>query len=88
MLAPYIELFEEIFRADPDYRFGEDESVYDRLFEVGMSNLSSVRDLSFPEDMIFIDRALSGHFGNLIKLDAAGPWRKILCEALDEGASL
>ena len=32
----------------------------------------------FPEDIVFIDRSLSGHLGNLARLRAAGPWGEIV----------
>ena len=32
----------------------------------------------FTEDAIFIDRALGGHFGNLSRLRATGPWRELV----------
>jgi hypothetical protein len=35
-------------------------------------------DLRFPEDIIFIDRSLAGHFGNLMRLSASGPWRELV----------
>jgi hypothetical protein len=27
---------------------------------------------------VFIDRALAGHFGNLVRLRATGPWRNLV----------
>jgi hypothetical protein len=73
MLAP-------IVRAAPPYTFGEDSDLYHRVFELGLSNWSQSTDVHFPEDMIFIDRAYAGHFGNLCKLGATGPWRDIVLE--------
>lgn len=35
-------------------------------------------DIAFPQDIIFIDRSLSGHFGNLARLRAAGPWGEVV----------
>jgi hypothetical protein len=71
MLAP-------IVRADPPYTFGEDTDLYRRMFELGLSNWSQSTDVHFPEDMIFVDRAYAGHFGNLCKLSATGPWRELV----------
>jgi predicted unusual protein kinase regulating ubiquinone biosynthesis (AarF/ABC1/UbiB family) len=78
LTGPYVEIFAEILREDPPYRFGEDAEFYDRLFELGMANWSSAMDIAFPEDIVFIDRSLSGHFGNLARLHAAGPWGEIV----------
>ena len=44
---------------------------------LGFANVSAASDIAFPSDIIFIDRALGGHFGNLSKLEATGPWRGI-----------
>ncbi len=77
-IEPYLEMFGEVLRADPPYSFGEDEGVYQRLFDVGMSNWQYSMDMKFPEDVIFINRSLGGHFGNLTRLGATGPWRELV----------
>ena len=73
----YVELFSEIFRASPPYRFGENEELYDVLMKHGMETWSQQLDIRFPQDIIFVQRALSGHYGNLCRLDATGDWRSI-----------
>jgi predicted unusual protein kinase regulating ubiquinone biosynthesis (AarF/ABC1/UbiB family) len=78
MTDPYVELVQDIVRASPLYTFGEDSSIYETLYELGMSNWQNATDIRFPRDMVFIDRTLGGLFGNLGKLRASGPWRKIL----------
>jgi predicted unusual protein kinase regulating ubiquinone biosynthesis (AarF/ABC1/UbiB family) len=78
LVGPYVEIFAEILRDHPPYRFGEDAEFYDKLIALGMANWSSAMDIAFPEDIIFIDRSLSGHFGNLARLHAAGPWGEIV----------
>ena len=75
---PYVEMFSEILRADAPYTFGGDEDLYRRLFELGFANMEYSKDIAFPEDAIFIDRALGGHFGNLSRLRATGPWRELV----------
>jgi len=75
---PYVELFGEILREDPPYTFGEDEDLYRRILDLGMRNWQRSTDVLFPEDAIFIDRALGGHFGNLSRLRATGPWRDLV----------
>jgi predicted unusual protein kinase regulating ubiquinone biosynthesis (AarF/ABC1/UbiB family) len=75
---PYVELFGVILRETPPYTFGEDEGLYRRIFDLGMRNWQQSTDLLFPEDAIFIDRALGGHFGNLSRLRATGPWRDLV----------
>ena len=78
MTDPYVDLMQDIVRASPPYTFGEDASIYESLFELGMSNWQDATDIRFPRDMVFIDRTLAGLFGNLSKLGASGPWRKLI----------
>ena len=78
MLDPYFEVIVELLREDPPYTFGEDTEFYGRLFELGMANWSKATDIGFPEDLVFIDRSLGGHFGNLVRLHATGPWRELV----------
>ena len=77
LLEPYVELFSEIVRESPPYRFGENGQMYDRIFELGLANWSTATDIRFPHDIVFIDRTLVGHFGNLTRLAAQGPWREL-----------
>jgi len=78
MTDPYVDLLQDIVRASPPYTFGEDSSIYEALYELGMSNWQDATDIRFPRDMVFIDRTLLGLFGNLGKLRATGPWRRLL----------
>ncbi len=75
---PYVDLMQDIVRASPPYTFGEDDTIYKALYELGMSNFQEANDIRFPRDMVFIDRTLGGLFGNLGKLGASGPWRALL----------
>ena len=75
---PYVDLMHDIVRAAPPYTFGDDNTIYEALYELGMSNWQEANDVRFPRDMVFIDRTLGGLFGNLCKLGATGPWRKLL----------
>ncbi len=75
---PYVDLVQDIVRASPPYTFGDDDTIYEALYELGMSNWQEANDIRFPRDMVFIDRTLGGLFGNLGKLGATGPWRKLL----------
>ncbi len=78
VIDPYVEMFGEILRASPPYTFGDDEDLYRRIFDLGMSNWQRSTDMQFPEDAIFVDRAFGGHFGNLSRLRATGPWRDLV----------
>ena len=73
-----LDLFSEIARESPPYVFGEDEGLYDKLIELGLANWSRAMDIQFPEDIVFVNRTMGGHLGNLIRLRASGPWRDLL----------
>lgn len=78
MTDPYVDLVQDIVRASPPYTFGEDASIYESLYDLGMSNWQDATDIRFPRDVVFINRTLGGLFGNLSTLRATGPWRKII----------
>ena len=75
MTDPYFDLVQDVVRASPPYTFGEDSSIYETLYELGMSNWENASDIRFPRDVVFINRTFAGLFGNLGKLRATGPWR-------------
>ncbi len=83
---PYVAIFGEVFRADPPYRFGEYETLYDDMIALGMENWSQQLDVRFPGDLIFLQRTLSGHFGNMTRLNASGPWREIALHWIERSA--
>ena len=87
LIEPYFDLFAEVLRENPPYVFGENEQLYRRLLELGLVNWSEAADICFPEDVVFIDRALAGHFGNLNRLQAVGPWRDLVLKYARGGVS-
>jgi predicted unusual protein kinase regulating ubiquinone biosynthesis (AarF/ABC1/UbiB family) len=78
VIDPYVGLIQEMMREDPPYVFGEDERMYEKILELGAANWSQSIDVHFPQDIIFVDRSLAGHFGNLTRLRARGPWRELV----------
>jgi predicted unusual protein kinase regulating ubiquinone biosynthesis (AarF/ABC1/UbiB family) len=80
IIAEFVDVLQEIFHPDTFYRFGDDEKIYGRLYEIGNRHISESMNLVFPKDIIFIDRTFGGHFGNLCRLGARADWRKILTE--------
>jgi len=79
VIEPYIDAISEIFRAEPPYTFGDDhQEIYNEIIRLGFQDWETKVDLEFPKDVIFINRSLSGHFGNLSRLHATGPWRDLL----------
>jgi len=75
---PYMDLFGQIVRESPPWVFGEDEEMYEKIMELGAAHWSEATDVHFPQDLIFLDRSLAGHFGNLNRLRASAPWREII----------
>jgi hypothetical protein len=75
---PWFQVVAPIVRSTPPYSFGADETMYDQLLEASLSKWPHAAEMRFPEDIVFIDRALAGHFGNLIRLHATGPWRDLV----------
>lgn len=78
LVAPWAALVLELLRPAPPYRFGVDDSVATRLFDAARSSLAEAGDVRFPPDVVFVNRTVSGHFGNLTRLRAEGPWRERL----------
>ena len=71
-------ILKQPFRKSPEYRFGAEGNIYDDILDHGKTYWMDSMQLVFPADIVFIDRTISGHMGNLIKLKAAGPWRELL----------
>jgi len=89
LIQPYIDIVGEVFRVSPPYTFGEDnQEIYDELFRLGFQDWEQKLEMEFPEDVIFINRSLGGHFGNLSRLKATGPWRDLVLKYSAAEASL
>ena len=82
MLDDYAAVMRAPFQADCRYRFGGDRDIYTQLMELSRQYWQVGAKLHWPKDIVFIDRTLAGHFGNLCRLSAAGPWRQILTDNL------
>ena len=78
LVAPWAALVLELLRPAPPYRFGSDDSVARRLLDAARTSLAEAGDVRFPRDIVFVNRTVLGHFGNLARLRAEGPWRDIL----------
>lgn len=74
----YIEFFQIVLRESPPYTFGEDGSFYTNFFKLTRAHWNETSGIKFPKDVVFIDRTMSGHFGNLCKFKACAPWREII----------
>lgn len=78
LVAPWAALVLELLRPAPPYRFGVDGSVASRMFDAARNSLAEAGDVRFPPDVVFVNRTVGGHFGNLTRLRAEGPWREHL----------
>ena len=78
LVEPWAALVLELLRPAPPYRFGVDDSVATRMFDAARSSLAEAGDVRFPPDIVFVNRTVGGHFGNLTRLKAEGPWRERL----------
>ena len=78
LVEPWVALVLELLRPAPPYRFGVDDTVAMRLFAAARGALAEAGDVRFPPDIVFVNRTFGGHFGNLGRLKAQGPWRERL----------
>ena len=77
LVDPYVDALWPIVATD-SFTFGDDDTLYQRLLELGRANWSEASDLHLPHDVLFVDRALVGHFGNLHRLRATANWRELI----------
>jgi predicted unusual protein kinase regulating ubiquinone biosynthesis (AarF/ABC1/UbiB family) len=60
------------------YQFSEATTLYATLLAPGGSFLTELSRLELPAELTFVNRTLSGVFGNLCRLRASGRWGGIL----------
>jgi predicted unusual protein kinase regulating ubiquinone biosynthesis (AarF/ABC1/UbiB family) len=79
LIEPYMKLIADVFREAPPYTFGEhNEEMYREVVRLGLADWQANKDITYPEDVIFVNRTMVGNFGNLSRLGATGPWRDIV----------
>jgi predicted unusual protein kinase regulating ubiquinone biosynthesis (AarF/ABC1/UbiB family) len=78
LIAPVVDHIMAMLEPDRPFRFGGDDRVIQRMFELKSTHFDEVTDLRFPHHIVFINRTVVGHFGNLSRLRAGAPWREIL----------
>jgi predicted unusual protein kinase regulating ubiquinone biosynthesis (AarF/ABC1/UbiB family) len=78
LVAPALDFVQKMLDDEHPYRFGGNDQLFRRLFDTATSRFAEAKDIRFPHHIIFIDRTLVGHFGNLSRLRAAAPWRRML----------
>jgi predicted unusual protein kinase regulating ubiquinone biosynthesis (AarF/ABC1/UbiB family) len=77
ILEPMIREASTITGAEP-YRFSSETEIYDMIFDMKRQYLNELTDVSLPPDMVFVNRTLSGLFGNLCRLQAESRWGEVL----------
>lgn len=87
LIAPYLDLVLDLVQPGTPYRFGVDGTVHRRLFDAAWESVGEVSDMRFPADIVFVNRTVVGHLGNLTRLRAQGPWRESLARFSAEKAA-
>ncbi len=78
LIAPALDLVLEVLDEERPYRFGSDDRLLRQILDTTASRFAEATDVRFPHHIVFINRTVSGHFGNLSRLRAAAPWRQML----------
>ena len=78
LVAPALDFVDKMLDDAHPYRFDSDDQLFRQLFDMHVSRFGEVKGLRFPHHIIFINRTAVGHFGNLSRLRAAAPWRRML----------
>jgi len=84
LVAPALALALKMLGDARPYRFGYDDQLLRQLIDTHLSRFDEMKDIRFPHHIIFINRTAAGHFGNLSRLRAAAPWRRMLEARLAE----
>jgi predicted unusual protein kinase regulating ubiquinone biosynthesis (AarF/ABC1/UbiB family) len=78
LIAPALDLVSKVLDDKRPYRFGYDDQLLRQIIENNLGRFGEAKDIRFPHHIIFINRTAAGHFGNLSRLRAAAPWRRML----------
>jgi predicted unusual protein kinase regulating ubiquinone biosynthesis (AarF/ABC1/UbiB family) len=78
LIAPALDLVLKVLDDEHPYRFGYDDQLLRQLIDTNLGRFGEAKDIRFPHHIIFINRTVAGHFGNLSRLRAAAPWRRML----------
>ena len=63
---------------DAPVRFDRDSSLYTTLLDRDGAYIRELTRLELPPDLMFVNRTLSGVFGNLCLLESRDRWRDVL----------
>lgn len=81
-----IQLFRDalapVFQERP-YRFTTERDPIKKIITYNRENFNELKDITFPGDILFVDRAIAGLIGNLTALNAEANWNDELTEILN-----
>ena len=60
------------------FQFSRETEIYNVILDESGSYLKESSDMALPPDLIFVNRTLSGLFGNLCSLGSHGQWAAVL----------
>lgn len=87
LIAPHADLVRRLFPESGEYRFVADRKLYEEILKLGRESWFETIGVEFPREILFIHRTFAGHLGNLHRLRAGAPWRKILLDSLKQAKS-
>jgi len=82
LVAPALDLIFKLLDDARPYRFGYDDQLLHQIIDMHVNRFAEMKDVRFPHHIIFINRTAAGHFGNLSRLRAQAPWRRMLAARL------
>ena len=83
----HVQLFHDalspVFRERP-YRFNTERDPIKIIINYNKANFNELKNITFPGDILFIDRAIAGLIGNLTALGAEANWADELFSAIGD----
>ncbi len=83
----HVQLFHDalapVFRERP-YRFATERDPIKVIINYNRENFNELKEITFPGDILFVDRAIAGLIGNLTALGAEANWTDELAEAIGD----
>ena len=78
LIAPALDLVFKVLDPARPYRFGYDDQLLRQVIDNNLIHFGEAKDMRFPHHIVFINRSAAGHYGNLSRLRAAAPWRRMV----------
>jgi hypothetical protein len=78
LIAPALDLICKILGDECPYRLGYDDQLLRQIVDMHVSRFGEMKNIRFSHHIVFINRTAVVHFGNLSRLRAPAPWRRML----------